>query len=221
MKKSKELFSIVVAVLGSFLSAYGVITFNQSILASLPLGMRMLAAIVGYWFIALVPILVMVITKDRLRDYGFTSDKTSRQVVIGLTIGILMSVILTLIPHLLGLASYLDSGKNYQYLWQFIFELIYCLFGVALTEEFIFRGLLYKKIKSIGKSDVIAVAASSLFFGFFHIFSGNLIQVFLTTVIGAFYCICRIKIKNCSTLSLIIAHGIYDALITLWAFLLL
>ena len=58
---------------------------------------------------------------------------------------------------------------------------------------------------------------SSVFFGVFHFFSGNLVQMVMTACIGAFFCFCRLKIKNCSTLSLIIGHGVYDALITVFA----
>ena len=43
----------------------------------------------------------------------------------------------------------------------------------------------------------------------------------MTAGIGALFCLCRIKIKNCSTLSLVIAHGVYDAMITVWANVLL
>ena len=50
-----------------------------------------------------------------------------------------------------------------------------------------------------------------------HIFSGNIMQLALTTVIGALFCFFRLKIKNCTTLSLIICHGVYDAMISVWA----
>jgi hypothetical protein len=48
-------------------------------------------------------------------------------------------------------------------------------------------------------------------------FSGNIVQMIVTACIGAIFCFCRLKVKNCSTLSLAIGHGIYDALITVWA----
>lgn len=64
---------------------------------------------------------------------------------------------------------------------------------------------------------MVAIIGSSVLFGVFHLFSGNIIQMLMTTCIGAFFCFCRLKVKNCSTLSLIIGHGVYDALITVWA----
>ena len=42
------------------------------------------------------------------------------------------------------------------------------------------------------------------------------IQAAFTGLIGALLCFFRMKIRNCTTLSLIIGHGIYDAMITVW-----
>ena len=77
--------------------------------------------------------------------------------------------------------------------------------------------IIFEKIKRVAGKDIIAVIISSVFFGVFHFFSGNLVQMVMTACIGAFFCFCRLKIKNCSTLSLIIGHGVYDALITVFA----
>lgn len=170
-----------------------------------------------YWLIALIPIIVMFVNKDKLVEYGFSKDKIKFQIIVGFLIGIAMSVILTLLPHLFGLGEYVDSGKRYQYLWQFIYEFFYCIFAVGFVEEFVFRGFVYKKIKNISQKDIIAIIASSVLFGMFHLFSGNIIQMLMTACIGAFFCFCRLNVKNCSTLSLIIAHGVYDALITVLA----
>ena len=132
-------------------------------------------------------------------------------------LGAAMSVVLTLTPNLLGFGQYFDSGKRYQYLWQFIYELFYCVLAVGAVEEFVFRGFIYERIKNIGKNEMTAVIGSSVLFGLFHIFGGNILQIFMTALMGAFWCACRLKIKNCTTLSLIVAHGIYDWLITVWA----
>ena len=129
-----------------------------------------------------------------------------------------MSLVLTLVPHLTGGGAYVDSGKRYTYLWQFAYEFLYCIAAVGIVEEFIFRGFIYNKISG---NDIAAVIGSSVLFGLFHILGGNIVQMIITAFIGAFFCLCRLKIKNCSLLSLIIAHGIYDALITVWASVLL
>lgn len=217
MSKRKEWISLIVGFFGSMLGLYGVVAFYQFVLMSLPLGLRMVSMLLIYWLIALIPIVVMRVNKDKLVNYGFSKSKLGLQMIVGVLIGIAMSFILTLIPHLFGFGEYVDSGKGYKYLWQFVYEFFYCIFAVGFVEEFVFRGFIYEKINRISQKDMIAIIGSSVLFGVFHLFSGNLIQMLMTTCIGVFFCFCRLKVKNCSTLSLIIAHGVYDALITVWA----
>ena len=88
--------------------------------------------------------------------------------------------------------------------------------AVALTEEFIFRGFLYQKLHALSGSHLAAILVSSLAFGLFHIFGGSLVQVAMTSLIGLALCLVRHKVRNCTTLSLINGHGVYDFLITVW-----
>lgn len=221
MSKKREWIGLVIGFLGAILGLYGVVLFNQFVLMALPLGVRMVSMILVYWLIAVIPIIVMMVHKDKLTDYGFSKSKISVQIIVGILIGIAMSITLTLIPHLFGFGKYVDSGKRYIYLWQFIYEFIYCILAIGFVEEFVFRGFVYEKIKRISQNDLIAIISSSVLFGIFHLFSGNIVQMIMTACIGAFWCFCRLKIKNCSLVSLIIAHGVYDALITVWASVLL
>lgn len=219
-EKKKELVSLIIGFAGSFLGLYGVISFNRFVLMSLPLGLRMVCMIVIYWLIALVPVIVMIVCKDKFADY-WNTDRIGYQILTGVLIGTAMSLVLTLVPHLAGFGAYVDSGKRYTYLWQFAYEFLYCIAAVGLAEELVFRGFIYNKIKKISGNDIAAVIGSSVLFGIFHLFGGNIVQMIMTAFIGAFFCLCKLKIKNCSLLSLIIAHGIYDALITVWASVLL
>lgn len=220
-ERKKELVSLIIGYAGAFLVLCGVILyFNRFVLMSLPLGLRMAAMIVTYWLIALIPVIVMLVRKDDPADY-WNNDRIGYQILTGVLIGAAMSLVLTLVPHLAGVGAYVDSGKRYTYLWQFAYEFLYCIAVVALVEEFIFRGFIYNKIKKISGNDIAAVIGSSVLFGSFHILGGNIVQVMITAFIGAFFCLCKLKIKNCSLLSLMIAHGIYDALITVWASVLL
>lgn len=219
-EKKKELVSLIIGYAGSFLGLYGVISFNRFVLMSLPLGLRMVCMIVIYWLTALVPVIVMLVRKDNLADY-WNNDRIGYQILTGVLIGTAMSLVLTLVPHLAGFGEYVDGGKRYTYLWQFAYEFLYCITAVGLAEEFVFRGFIYNKIKKISGNYIAAVIGSSVLFGIFHLFGGNIVQMIMTAFIGAFFCLCKLKIKNCSLLSLIIAHGIYDALITVWASILL
>ncbi len=220
MGKKKEWICLIVGFLGAMLGLFGVVAFNEFVLMSLPLGLRMISMILVYWLIALGPIIVMIVYKDKLVDY-VKKSKMGLQIIVGFVIGIAMSFILTLIPHLFGVGVYVDSGKRYQYLWQFAYEFCYCILAVGFVEEFVFRGFVYEKIRRISQKHMIAIAGSSILFGAFHMFSGNIVQMIMTAFLGVFFCFCKLKIRNCSILSLSIAHGIYDALITVCASILL
>lgn len=213
----KKIAGLVIGYLGSMLALFGLVMFNSYLLMSISLVARMVAMIVLYWLVALVPAVIMLVDKEKLSDYGFSAEKIPLQIVVGVIIGVLMSVVLTLIPHLAGYGEYFNSGNDYSQLWQFVYEFIYCIIAVGFVEEFIFRGFIFSRVKSLGGNNIVAVIVSSVLFGFFHIFGGNPLQIFTTALIGAFFCLCRLKIKNCTLLSLIIAHGVYDALITVWS----
>lgn len=214
----KEFISLAVGFLGALLGLCGIFAFNRFILMSLPLGVRMAGSILTYWIMALIPVIVMLVCKDKLSDYGFENNKIGYQIAAGVVIGLALSFVLTLTPHLLGFGEYVDNGKRYRYLWQFIYEFVYFIFAVGLAEEFVFRGFIYEKIKRISQKDIVAIIGSSVLFGASHLLGGNLVQMFATAFLGAIFCLCKLKVKNCTTLSLIIAHGIYDALITVWAY---
>ena len=217
-EKNKLLLQIIIGFAGAIVGLLYVWTFNRYVFMSLPLITRMILSFINYWTIMLIPILVMLFSKDRLADYGFAAKKLGIQLLTGIAIGLAMSFLLTLIPIFVGLGDYVNNGNQYQYAWQFVYEFVYCIVGVSLTEEFVFRGLLFSKLKALSGSFTVALLCTSVLFGLFHFLNGNILQIFITGLIGAFFCFCREKIKNCSLLSLIIAHGIYDALITLWAF---
>ena len=218
MSRRKEWIGFLAGTSGAFLGLFGVTLFNQAVLLTLPLWVRMVSMIVSYWLIAFIPVLILVLDKeDSFTNYGFAQDRIGRQITIGIFIGLAMSFLLTVAPHIFGFGEYVDSGKRYRFLWQFTFEFVYCIVAVGFVEEFVFRGFIYGKIKEISQKDTVAVIGSSVLFGAFHLFGGHIVQMLMTACIGAFFCFCRLKIKNCSVLSLIIAHGIYDALISVWA----
>lgn len=75
MSKTKEWIFLIVGFLGAMLGLYGVKLFNQFLLTSLPLGLRMIMVIFIYWLIALIPIIVMFVNKDKLVEYGFCKIK--------------------------------------------------------------------------------------------------------------------------------------------------
>lgn len=145
MGKKKEWISMIVGFLGAMLGLYGVVAFNQFVLMSLPLGMRMVCMPLVYWLIALIPIIAMIVNKDKFVDYSFCKSKIGLQIFVGVLVGIAMSFILTLIPHLAGFGEFVDSGKRYKYLWQFIYEFFIVYLQLPLLKNLYFGDFFMKK----------------------------------------------------------------------------
>ena len=207
---------MVIAIIGVVAGLLGVNAFNQYVLMNLTLVVRIVLMIVIYLLIALVPFCIVLFHKDKWSDYGFSKEKIGYQMLIGLGIALCMSFVFTVIPHLAGKSDWVNNQHQYQYMWQFIYDFVYYIFAIALVEEFVFRGFFYKKLEMLFNSTMGAIIGSSVLFGLFHFVGGNIVQILLTGIIGTIFCICRVKIKNCTLLSVIIAHGVYDALITVW-----
>lgn len=210
--KNRYRKQLLISLVGIAVLMFGVILFNQNVLMRFPLGIRAVLGILLHWIPAIAPIIIMILNKEKLIDLGFSKEKLQLQILIGIIIALGMSFTFTLIPILLGFKDMVGS-TTYTKLWQFIYEFAYRILGVAFAEEFIFRGFIFNKLLRINSSRKYAIMVSSLLFGLYHIFNGNIIQVFMTSLIGIFFCLCREKIKNCTITSLIVAHGVYDALI--------
>ena len=217
MRNRKEWFLLITGFAGALLGTYAVLMFNGNVLFRFPFALRVILYIAGYWVIAVVPLILMYVNKEKMREYFQGRGKLVLQILIGLGIGLGMSFSLTLIPHLMGFGNFVDNGTRHDQFIEFVIELIYFIFSVAFVEEFVFRGFIFRRLKNLTGSDVVSLIISSVMFGLLHVFSGNIIQIVITSLLGAFWCFCRLKIKNCSLLSLIIAHGVYDFLIGVWA----
>lgn len=215
MSKKKEIINLMIGYFGTMFGLYGVYSFNKYFLFNLPIWARVVCMFFVYWLIALIPIILMIINKEKLSDYGFSKNNIFSQIIYGLIIGLLLSVFLTLFPHLFGFSDYVSNGNgSYKYIWQFLFEFFYCIISIGMVEEFVFRGFIYTKVKYIFNSDLIAIIISSILFGLFHIFNWSFTQIIITSIFGVILCILRLYLKKVSTLSLVIGHGIYDFLIT-------
>lgn len=208
--KKKIIIEIIISVVGIFLCNFGVLMFNGNLMNSFPLIVKMILMIVMYWLIALVPIIFCVKNKYKFKDFGFSTNKVLKQVLLGIISSLVMSFIFVVIPILIfgKENTYVVSG--YNEIWKYIFMLVYYIVSVGLVEEFCFRGYLLNELKKISKNNAIPIIVTSVLFGFLHIFVGNIIQVIITSFMGLILVLCKEKIKDYSLLSLIIAHGIYD-----------
>lgn len=216
MSKSKSPFlHLLIAGSGVFLSLFTLWMFNQNYLSSFSLPLRVILMLVTQWLLFLVPGILMKMNKETLADIGFSREKIPQQIGIGVLLALSLSLLFTVIPILLGFKDMVGSTV-YTKTWKFVFEFVYAVFGVALVEEMIFRGYIFQKLLAVKDSKSFAIIISSLLFGLFHIFNGNILQIIMTMLLGVLFCLFREKIKGCTLLSLIFCHGVHNFLIVLW-----
>lgn len=221
MEKKKNIVYLIITYIGALASCLGVILFGQYVMMSLPLVGRMVSMLTTYWLIAVVPFIIMKISKMNLETIGFVKEKKGTQIIIGIVSGLVIASAYFLVPYFLGFGELVDNGDRYNALWQFAFEFVYFTFAVGAVEEIVFRGVIYQQLMNILGKEWGTIIVSSVLFGLFHIFNGNIIQVIMTTIIGFLFCVVRYKIKKCSMLSMIFMHGTYDFMLLLFSSLLM
>lgn len=215
LKIKTSALPLFIATAGTFAAVFGIKLFHQSLLMQFPLPLRMILMIIAQWLLFLIPGALMIGGGETFGDLGFRKEKIPLQIGVGIALAVSMSLVLTVLPILLGLKEMVGT-TSYHQAWKFVFEFVYSVFGVALAEELVFRGYIFYQLLKIRNSRWFAILVSSALFGLLHIFNGNILQVFMTALIGLLLCMFREKIKGCTLLSLIIAHGLYDAMIVLW-----
>ena len=171
--------------------------------------LRLILPIVAWWPMLAPVVFFMLRDKETPKDIGFTKDNKLMQVLMGALVAGGSLTIFIVIPALFGInMSYAGNLDILAILYQFA----YMMLAVALVEEILFRGYLLKKLFDISGSKWLAILVSSALFGLFHIFNWNPWQIIITAAIGLYWCVCRDKIKQCSLLSLIIAHALHNTI---------
>lgn len=222
--ENRKNFFIICALILHIFSLYLVDCLQNVAYANCSTLIYMIVKFVLREFFLLVPICFMKFEHLKLKDIGITKNRLFTQVMIGCLIGIVETVVIVALTVLLGFKEQLGQPL-YEESWQYVFYFFYAVFAVGLFEEVFFRGYLYKKLLDIRKSKPFAIIISSVMFGLCHfVGNGNILycipQVLLATVSGIFYCVLREKIPNCSLISLIFMHGIYDFCIAFLVYIL-
>lgn len=208
MNKKKVILIVVIMYLQLFL----MMAFQLNFLMSFPISARIVITFLLQWFFLIMPIIGIKKKWYTLADYGFSKDNIVKQILIGLVLGLIFVFFTCFLPILAGLREWVGS-QTVGEAWMFIYYFFYIFFAVALVEEILFRGFLFNVLYDMRSSKWFAIIVSSVIFGFFHILQGSIIQVIVTTFIGLIFCLAREKIKDCTTLSLIVFHGVNNFMI--------
>jgi membrane protease YdiL (CAAX protease family) len=153
---------------------------------------------------------------------GFKKGAIGKQLLVAIPIFALISFFFVVGPLLIGMNQSDVLSFKVSKPGIFVFYIVFDMVFVGMGEELVFRGYFFEKLKKVLNSGVWGVILSSILFGLFHYPNGrNLAQVGITTILGLIFGFSRLKFKNCSTLSVGIAHGLYDTLILILSSILL
>lgn len=214
-------------VLSEIISVYIMILIVSSFLLPIlihvkPPILNYFCRIILYLIYVMVPILALKIRKVPLSILGFKSKDIQKQILIGLLICIIGISIFVLIPLALGVNKLEVLNFKAQSIGTLLFFFFYDLLVVGFAEEIIFRGYFYGRLEGMFTAKYMPMIIAGILFGLWHFPSTHsIVNVISASIIGIIYGFCRWQIKDCSLLSLSIAHGLNDALIILLSYLLL
>ena len=142
------------------------------------------------------------------------------QILIGVGIAAVLCFLMGIVPILCGtslIGSHAEMSAT-----QIVLSAIQDILFVGVGEEILFRGYIQNQFEIwLKKCKWFAPLIAAAIFGLWHIINGNLIQVLFTTLIGCVFGYSKYFIKDCSLLSVILAHGLYDfSLVLLTCFML-
>lgn len=166
-----------------------------------------------------VAVLAMVFT-GQAKMLKPTKDKLWLQILIGVGIAAALCFVVGVVPILCGtslIGSHTEASASL-----IIVSAIQDILFVGVGEEIVFRGYVQNQFGIwLKKCKWLSPLIAGALFGLWHIINGSLVQVLFTAIIGCVFGYCRYFIKNCTLLSVMVAHGLYDfSLVLLTCFLL-
>lgn len=204
---SRKVFNLTCITVGFLLLVYLIRVLNKiAFLISDGIELTILYIMIQ-WIIPVIVFLLMKKEEISFHDIGLSQNSIFRQVFIGCLLGILLAFLIYILPDLITRKPIFRTEIDFSLL-----DALYYIGGVAVSEEILFRGYIFHKIQRIKDSILLSTVVSSVLFGMFHIYGGNVYQIVSAVFFGMAFCLFRQKIKGCTLLSLIFAHGVYGTL---------
>ncbi|SHI05686.1 hypothetical protein SAMN02745823_02129 [Sporobacter termitidis DSM 10068] len=153
---------------------------------------------------------------------GFKKEAVGRQLLPALPLFAVTALIFVVIPMAFGVPKTVLLDRKPTDVSAIVLQVVHLMVFVGFTEELVFRGYLFERIKAVSGSGVWSAVVTAAAFGLWHFPGGqDFLQVLLTAVIGFIYGFARLKLKNCTTLSVALAHGLHDTFILVLSCILL
>lgn len=160
-----------------------------------------------YLIIGFPALVAYKIQGGKIKELFIKGNK--KQYLLAFAIFFVLSVTVALVPALLG-NSIIGDSLAFDIETLILYAVFFILF-VGPIEEFIFRIYIQETLENVfEKHKWFAPLLSSLIFGLWHFTNGSLMQVIFTFLIGLVFAFSRYYFKNCTYVSLALAHGFYD-----------
>lgn len=166
------------------------------------------------WDILLEPVITIIqivsvfvpllIYKDKEFNLGFSKSKLWVQFLWGTVLFAGMLLIFKLF-------GYSCEGQPFEFNSILGFA-IWNAFSAAITEELAYRGLLFTRFKTFSGNTIASIAVSAVLFGASHFMVGDINHIIMSTITGFLLCSARAYLKNCTLISTMFAHFLYDFL---------
>jgi len=206
-KSSKKTIFIEIFVFALSLCLVFLLTYITSFNKTTELWKFRLFSILIYVAIILVSILSLLFTK-RIDLLKISRKHLFMQILIGFILAFVFLIFIGIIPHLVFNEN---SSSSVFEINEFIYKAFFYVFFVAVGEELFFRCYLMNQLVVwLKRASFLAPLISGIIFGLFHLINGNFVQVIITSLLGVTFGYVKFYFKNCSNLSVILGHGLYD-----------
>jgi membrane protease YdiL (CAAX protease family) len=183
---------------------------------------RMILRPLVYILLIGIPLILSRIMKNPIHTLGFRKDELIKQVLSGVGVFVAIELVFTIAVFALGDSKYILLPLKETRIGMIIYSIFSAMICAGMGEETLFRGYFMELIRTLTDSDTWAIVAPALMFGLWHFPSGqDFLQVIITALLGAIFGFARVRIKNSSTLSVGIAHGLHDIYILILSCVLL
>ncbi len=174
--------------------------------------LRLAVNMTVYGLLALGTLLrVRQLSTTPFRYLGYSSQQLPRQLLWGLGVGALSLSLFVLLPLLLGVPEWAILYHKAPTAGLIPMRVVFYLLFVGPVEELVFRGYLFRRLEGLMKGPWGQCLVSALLFGLWHFPSSfDVVNVLWCGCIGFFFGAFYIRGKNCSLLSLGLAHGLHD-----------
>jgi len=160
------------------------------------------------------PFVLSKIFGRRTGSLGFSKERIPKQIAVGVAVAAATIIQLTLGVLALGENKRMLLTTPQRSLGALIAYIAFDMTFIGLGEELLFRGYFLERFQKLTRSAVGGIVWSSVVFGLWHFPGGqDFMQVIITAAIGALYAFSMRKFRNCTTLSVGIAHGLHDVFI--------